>query len=34
MSLVQAGAVGLNSVNPEILSSVIIVFYDKVRGRN
>jgi len=26
--------VGLNSVHREILSSVIIVFYDKVRGRN
>jgi len=26
--------VGLNSVHHEILSSVIIVFYDKVRGRN
>jgi len=26
--------VGLNSVRREILSSVSIVFYDKVRGRN
>jgi hypothetical protein len=26
--------VGLNSVRREILSSVTIVFYDKVRGRN
>jgi hypothetical protein len=26
--------VGLNSVHREILSSVTIVFYDKVRGQN
>ena len=29
-----SGSVGLNSVRREILSSVTIVFYDKVRGRN
>ena len=29
-----SSGVGLNSVHREILSSVIIVFYDKVRGRN
>ena len=29
-----AKSVGLNSVRREILSSVTIVFYDKVRGRN
>ena len=30
----QSSRVWLNSVHREILSSVIIVFYDKVRGRN
>jgi len=30
----MAISVELNSVHHEILSSVIIVFYDKVRGRN
>ena len=30
----MARGVGLNSVRREIVSSVTIVFYDKVRGRN